>query len=145
LIIGATNRPDDLDEAVRRRLVKRLYIPLPNKEGRKQYIKQMIEKTEGVNTFKMEDADIDELVDLTKGYSGADLKNLSGEAALIPIRQVEDIANIDVNKIRPLDINDFKEALFNVKATVNSNDLQKFMEWNKLYGSYPINIEEIST
>mmetsp|Transcript_3395 Transcript_3395/g.3350 ORF Transcript_3395/g.3350 Transcript_3395/m.3350 type:complete len:152 (-) Transcript_3395:315-770(-) len=30
LIIGATNRPDDLDEAVRRRLVKKLYIPLPN-------------------------------------------------------------------------------------------------------------------
>jgi SpoVK/Ycf46/Vps4 family AAA+-type ATPase len=38
LIIGATNRPDDLDEAVRRRLVKRLYIPLPNIAGRKQFI-----------------------------------------------------------------------------------------------------------
>ena len=35
LIIGATNRPDDLDEAVRRRLVKKLYIPLPNISGRK--------------------------------------------------------------------------------------------------------------
>ena len=35
LIIGATNRPDDLDEAVRRRLAKRLYIPLPNAAGRK--------------------------------------------------------------------------------------------------------------
>lgn len=44
LIIGATNRPDDLDEAVRRRLVKRLYIPLPNKAGRKQFIKRLIEQ-----------------------------------------------------------------------------------------------------
>lgn len=44
LIIGATNRPDDLDEAVRRRLVKRLYIPLPNAAARKQYIECMIEK-----------------------------------------------------------------------------------------------------
>lgn len=35
LIIGATNRPDDLDEAVRRRLVKKLYIPLPSFDGRK--------------------------------------------------------------------------------------------------------------
>jgi len=42
LIIGATNRPNDLDEAVRRRLVKRLYIPLPNHAGRKQYIERMI-------------------------------------------------------------------------------------------------------
>lgn len=35
LLIGATNRPNDLDEAVRRRLVKRLYIPLPNAAGRR--------------------------------------------------------------------------------------------------------------
>ena len=34
LIIGATNRPNELDEAVRRRFVKRLYIPLPNRAGR---------------------------------------------------------------------------------------------------------------
>lgn len=34
LVIGATNRPQELDEAVRRRFTKRLYIPLPNEEGR---------------------------------------------------------------------------------------------------------------
>jgi SpoVK/Ycf46/Vps4 family AAA+-type ATPase len=39
LIIGATNRPYELDEAVRRRLVKRLYIPLPNSAGRNRLIK----------------------------------------------------------------------------------------------------------
>jgi SpoVK/Ycf46/Vps4 family AAA+-type ATPase len=38
LIIGATNRPDDLDEAVKRRLAKRMYIPLPNAAGRKQFL-----------------------------------------------------------------------------------------------------------
>ena len=43
LIIGATNRPDDLDEAVRRRLAKRLYIPLPNEAGRKQYLDRLLE------------------------------------------------------------------------------------------------------
>ena len=35
LIIGATNRPEDLDEAAKRRLVKKLYIPLPNSDGRR--------------------------------------------------------------------------------------------------------------
>jgi len=43
LIIGATNRPDDLDEAVRRRLGKRLYIPLPNYAGRKQFIDRVVQ------------------------------------------------------------------------------------------------------
>jgi len=41
LIIGATNLPQELDDAVRRRFVKRLYIPLPNPEGRQQLIKNL--------------------------------------------------------------------------------------------------------
>lgn len=39
LLIGATNRPQELDEAARRRLVKRLYIPLPDFEVRIQLLK----------------------------------------------------------------------------------------------------------
>lgn len=38
---------------------------------------------------------------MTKGYSGADLKNLSVEAAMIPLRSIVDIASVDINKIRP--------------------------------------------
>jgi SpoVK/Ycf46/Vps4 family AAA+-type ATPase len=67
---------------------------------------------------------------LTKGYSGADLKALSAEAAMIPLRSIEDIENVDISNIRPLTLDDFKEALNNVKATVNQNDLKKFLEFN---------------
>jgi SpoVK/Ycf46/Vps4 family AAA+-type ATPase len=56
---------------------------------------------------------------MTKGYSGADLKGLSAEAAMIPLRSIADIANVDINNIRPTELCDFKEALKNVKATVN--------------------------
>lgn len=87
LIIGATNRPDDLDEAVRRRLVKKLYIPLPNGAGRKQFLERLIAKdAEGNKHMTLDEASIDELVKVTKGMSGSDLKNLSVEAAMIPLR-----------------------------------------------------------
>lgn len=125
LIIGATNRPDDLDEAVKRRLSKRLYIPLPNAAGRRQFIKRLVDsqKSQSVQHLNLDDASVEELIKLTKGYSGADLKVLSAEAAMIPLRSIMDITNVDINNIRPTELCDFKEALKMVKATVDGNDL----------------------
>lgn len=151
LIIGATNRPDDLDEAVRRRLVKRLYIPLPNQAGRKQFIQRLIEHEKknseeqglGGPHINLDEASIDELVSITKGYSGADLKALSAEAAMIPLRSIEDIENVDASNIRSLTIDDFRTALENVKATVNQNDLKKFLEFNENYGSFQMKDEDL--
>lgn len=56
---------------------------------------------------------------MTRGYSGADLKNLCQEAAMMPLRSITDITNIDAAHIRATELQDFKEALANVKATVN--------------------------
>lgn len=67
---------------------------------------------------------------MTKGYSGADLKALVAEAAMIPLRSISDIVNVNAADIRPINLSDFKEALHKVKTTVNQNDLKKFMEWN---------------
>lgn len=69
--------------------------------------------------MNLDEASIEDLVHMTKGYSGADLKGLSAEAAMIPLRSIADIANVDINNIRPTELCDFKEALKNVKATVN--------------------------
>ena len=44
LVVGATNRPQDLDEAARRRLVKRLYVPLPEAPARAHIIKHLLSK-----------------------------------------------------------------------------------------------------
>lgn len=51
------------------------------------------------------------------------MKNLSQEAAMMPLRNITDIANIDAANIRATNILDFKEALKNVKATVNQAHL----------------------
>lgn len=72
IVIGATNRPDAVDPALRRpgRFDREFYFPLPNKEARKKII--------GINTRKWEpklaDPVLDQLAGLTKGYGGADLR-----------------------------------------------------------------------
>ena len=113
-----------MDEAVRRRLVKKLYIPLPNKAGRRQFLKRLImSEQQGNKHMNLSQADIEVLVKLTRGYSGADLKNLSVEAAMMPLRSITDIASVDINNIRATGLADFKQALSTVKASVNKDAL----------------------
>ncbi|CAN6572422.1 unnamed protein product [Malus baccata var. baccata] len=64
LLIGATNRPQELDEAARRRLTKRLYIPLPSSEARAWIIRNLLEKD---GLFKLSREDIDSICNLTEG------------------------------------------------------------------------------
>jgi len=95
MVLGATNRPWDLDEAIRRRLEKRIYIPLPTPVGREQLFK--------INT---KDIDIDQnidwkkLIDITEGYSGADLANVCRDAAMIPLRNAIARGQVDITRIR---------------------------------------------
>lgn len=77
LVIGATNKPQELDEAARRRFTKRLYIPLPAEDDRRILLNVMLKK----NNHVLTDEDIDRLAKDTSGFSGADLKSLCTDAA----------------------------------------------------------------
>lgn len=98
LIVGATNRPQELDEAARRRLVKRLYIPLPDAAARKQIISNLLKNENNDLTSQH----VCEVASLTEGYSGADMKSLCSEAAMGPIRSVplSQIVSIDPDKVQ---------------------------------------------
>lgn len=86
-IIMATNRPDILDAALLRpgRLDRKIEIPLPNEKGRKDIMRIHSEKIQ-----KGEDIDFDNLVKLTVGFNGADLRNLCTEAGLMAVREERD-------------------------------------------------------
>ena len=82
-IIGATNRPDILDEALLRpgRFDRTIDVPLPNKKSREQILK--------IHTRKIkldEKLDFNKLSELTEGLSGADLKAVCTEAGMFAIR-----------------------------------------------------------
>lgn len=132
LVVGATNRPQEIDEAARRRLAKRLYIPLPEAEARRQIVTNLMshEKSQlGVD-------EMEKVVQGTEGFSGADMTQLCREAALGPIRSISlsDIATIMAEQVRPILYSDFQEALKTVRPSVSSKDLELYEEWNKTFG-----------
>ncbi|KWU46723.1 AAA-domain-containing protein, partial [Rhodotorula sp. JG-1b] len=85
IVIGATNRPDAIDPALRRpgRFDREFYFPLPNVDARRKIIDI---HTTGWNP-PLEDTFKDELAKLTKGYGGADLRALCTEAALNAVQR----------------------------------------------------------
>ncbi|KAJ8318366.1 hypothetical protein KUTeg_003457 [Tegillarca granosa] len=97
LVIGATNRPQEIDEAARRRFVKRLYIPLPETAARKQIVLNLLSQ----QVYQLSEPELDVICSKTDGYSGADMANLCREAALGPIRSMPfgDIENITAEQV----------------------------------------------
>eukprot|EP00808_Paulinella_micropora_P009487 g39982.t1 len=133
LVVGATNRPQELDEAARRRLVKRLYVPLPESQARRDLILNLLRK----ERHDMSEEHIADVVAKTDGYSGADLRALCTEAAYGPIRSVNDISSLDTNNVRPIGHQDFLQGLSMVRASVSSSDLKQYLVWNNQFGSFP--------
>ena len=78
LVIGTTNRPEELDEAARRRFVKRLNVPLPDTEARRDLLLR-VKQTEG--QLKLSDEETSRVVQKTKGYSCADISGLIKEVS----------------------------------------------------------------
>lgn len=132
LIVGATNRPQELDEAARRRLTKRLYIPLPELDARIQILTLLLKKER--NQISTEE--VEEIGRLTDGFSGADMKTLCHEALMGPIRSIplEDMQSIDVNDVRSVDFHDFTVALQRVRASVSKDDLIQYEKWDSTFG-----------
>ncbi|CAI6003181.1 unnamed protein product [Closterium sp. NIES-64] len=67
LVIGATNRPQELDEAARRRMPNRLYIPLPNRAARKEIVRNLLQKDD---ILALSEADMDAIAEEAEGSSG---------------------------------------------------------------------------
>ena len=131
LCIGATNRPHELDDAARRRFVKRLYIPLPVEPDRQVLLRTLLEK----NKNKLSDKDFARLAKDTDGFSDADLKALCVEADMGPLRGLGAKAlEVDANDVPPISAKHFRMAVRAVNPSVAQSDLDIYIEWDKTYG-----------
>ncbi|KAL2892367.1 Spastin [Bienertia sinuspersici] len=132
IVIGATNKPQELDDAVLRRLVKRIYIPLPDQIVRRLILKQ---KLKG-QAFSLPGQDLERLVRETEGYSGSDLQALCEEAAMMPIRELgSNILTINANQVRPLRYEDFRKAMTVIRPSLSKKRWEELERWSKEFGS----------
>ncbi|XP_010537950.1 PREDICTED: katanin p60 ATPase-containing subunit A1 [Tarenaya hassleriana] len=138
MVLAATNFPWDIDEALRRRLEKRIYIPLPDFESRKALIRINLRTVEVAT-----DVDIDEVARRTEGYSGDDLTNVCRDASMNGMRRKiagktrDEIKNMSKDEISkdPVAMCDFEEALKKVQPSVSATDIEKHEKWFAEFGS----------
>ncbi|XP_076929212.1 uncharacterized protein LOC143593478 [Bidens hawaiensis] len=155
LVLAATNRPFDLDEAIIRRFERRIMVGLPSVENREMILRTLLAKEhidDGLN--------LREVATMTEGYTGSDLKNLCTTAAYRPVRELiqqerlkdlekkrlaesgEGPESPEVNTeekvitIRPLKMEDFREAKNQVAASFASEGtvMNELKQWNEQYG-----------
>ena len=131
LIIGATNRPFDLDPGIIRRLPKRVYVGPINAEERKGFIKTIITQ----NKCNITDEEYKKIAEMCTNYSNSDLKELCREAAYEPLRELNVKSLKKVEELRPIVFDDFNRAVRKVKGTLTKKILTELENWNKEFGA----------
>ncbi|XP_058466569.1 spastin isoform X2 [Malaya genurostris] len=132
IVMAATNRPQELDEAALRRFPKRVYVMLPDLDTRVVLLEKLLEK----QGSPLGSADLKRLAVLTDGYSGSDLTALAKDAALEPIRElnVEEVKNMDPTKLRCIRESDFHNSLKRIRRSVAPNSLAAYEKWLMDFG-----------
>jgi len=125
-VIGATNKPWDLDWAFIRRFQKRILVPLPD-----HHTRLMMFKLYTANLQLAPDVDLHELARLSEGFSGSDIRdvNQSGQLKLIGEFFESGQANNKTAKPRPLTMDDFRQILEERKPSVSLDMLALYNRW----------------
>ncbi|KAK4486495.1 hypothetical protein RD792_009178 [Penstemon davidsonii] len=104
-VIGATNKPQDLDAGVLRRLGTRIYIPLPDADSRRLFFKQSLIGP----AFSLPDTHIERLVEETNGFSVDGLQELCSAASMVAIKELGERFN--TTPVRGLKYEDFQRVM----------------------------------
>jgi len=125
-VIGATNKPWDLDWAFIRRFQKRILVPLPD-----HHTRLMMLKLYTANLQIAPDVDLHELARLSEGFSGSDIRDVCQSAQLKIIGEFFESGKAmdKAAKPRSLTMNDFKQILEERKPSVSLDMLAMYNRW----------------
>ncbi|KAF7459001.1 ATPase, AAA family protein [Cryptosporidium felis] len=139
VVIGATNRPDILDDAALRRLSKRVLVPLPDLSCRIEQIRHILEN----NTHggcQITEEQLETIAKETNGWNGSDIRNLCIKAAEFSydetVEKFNGIQNIpDFQAFRPITIEDFNKSLTLVRPSYSfeNNQNADLIKWSNLF------------
>ena len=129
LVIGSTNRPMDLDEALLERFTKRIYCGPLDEIGRFHFIKKTINKVSN----SLNDKDIKQIAKLTNGYSNNDLIELCRDAALQPVRELNMEEILKIKNFRDLIKNDLLKSLKKIRGSLSNKIIEELLIWNESF------------
>ena len=136
MVLATTNCPWDVDEAMRRRLEKRIYIPLPLSDSRRKMFEIHLR-----GVVLGPDVSLDDLAGRTEGFSGADIKLVCRDASMAPMRRlVLDKTPEEIRALKEagqlecdLTAEDFGQSLARTKPSVCDTD--RYEAWNAEFAS----------
>ena len=152
VVVAATNRPQELDDAALRRFTKRVYVRMPDIDTRTKLLTNLLAKQGSPLTHK----EITRIVAMTEGYTCSDISNLARDAALAPVReftttqlatvQPKDIRNIQLQVMviqyfpdscldsLTLPLQDFVKSSERIRKSLSKEGLHSFEKWNEAFG-----------
>ena len=127
-LIGATNKPWNIDPSFIRRFQKRIYIPLPDLNQRKGILKLYLSKINVENNL-----DVSLLADCFEGYSGSDIREICQVAHLKTIERLFDESENPRRDPDPVMFEDFEEIIDERKPSVSLETIEKCKNWADRY------------
>ncbi|KAI9754350.1 MAG: hypothetical protein M4579_004748 [Chaenotheca gracillima] len=129
LILGATNRIQDIDEAILRRMPKKFPVSLPTASQRRRILTLILRDTK----TDADNFDVNFLVKIMAGLSGSDIKEACRDAAMVPVREYirarkasgDRMEGIDPEDVRGIRTEDFFKNTASLQAAVGKNSQQK--------------------
>ncbi|KAM3474043.1 hypothetical protein MY8738_008064 [Beauveria namnaoensis] len=111
VVLGATNRIHDIDEAILRRMPKKFPVPLPGLDQRRRILQLILKDTK----TDPQHFDLNQVAKLTAGMSGSDIKEACRDAAMAPVREFmrenratgRPMQNVDASQFRGIRTDDF--------------------------------------
>lgn len=140
LLLGATNRPWDIDSAAMRsgRFSEKIYVPLPDFDARKyMFKKNLCDVPMGM------DVDFDELARRTEMYSGADISEICDYAKILPIKEsIKMRENGNSEAMVKVTFDDFENAFKKVRPSVTKSELEKLDDFARNFNIDIVKMQE---